>query len=380
VSTPATNSRNVAPSGQVLMDFFEKLSTNDEIFLYHVRTVEDVMKNTAKPVTLESTMKEIWVEMNALGLSDLPVVDISGDPRKGTAVYTYVGIVRKKDLAAMASRFIGALSQHDSDDHMMQVRLSNCDAIDRTVGTVSPEDSIFTAIETMLEHNSESLAVVNDDKTYLSSICILDILACLSYLAKLQRMRVAQNTQEVRLVDLFNRKSGALPSDKMLDTFMGAARDVMDEGFIAVVASASIGEAMTLMEKAKRHTAIVIDEDGNLRGLTTSTEIQLALPPLVRKAGRLNVQAGSIFKVNAEETADARQVRAEKVAAVTQTGIEKVTADKSMNALIAALMKPTALAIPVLDSGNVLKGVVERWDLAKAFLALGGVVKKQGMF
>lgn len=380
MSNSASNERKVAPSGQVLMDFFEKLSTNDEIFLYHVRTVADVMKGTAKPVTLESTMKEIWTQMNSLGVSDLPVVDLTGDPRKSTAAHTYVGIVRKKDLAAMASRFIGALSQHDSDDHMMQIRLSNCDAIDRTVGTISAEDSIFTAIETMLEHNSETLAVVGPDKCYLSSICILDILACLSYLAKLQRMRVAQNTQEVRLVDLFNRKSGALPSDKMLETFMGCARDVMDEGFISIVASASIGDAIALMEKAKRHTILVVDDDGNLKGLTTSTEIQLALPPLVRKAGRLNVQSGAIFKLNGDESADSRQVRAEKITAVTQTGIEKVSADKSMNALIAALMKPTALAIPVLDSGNVLKGVVERWDLAKAFLALGGVVKKQGMF
>ena len=380
MSQTTTSKRRIAPSGQLLMDFFEKLNTNDEIFLYHVRTVGDVMKSTARPVTLESTMKEIWTQMNTVGLSDLPVVDISGDPRKGTAVYPYVGIVRKKDMAAMASRFVGALSQHDSDDQMMQIRLSNVDAIDRSVATVSPDDSIFTAIETMLEHNTETVAVVNSEKHYINNICILDILSCLSYLAKLQGMRVAQNTQEVRLVDLFNRKNGAaLPSDKMLETFMGCARDVMDEEFISIVAGASIGEAMNMMEKAKRHTLLVVDEDGNLRGVTTSTEIQLALPPLARKGGRLNGNAGKIFKLNEDDPSDSRQVRAEKVTAVTQTGIEKVSADKPMTALINSLLRPTAMAIPVLDAGNVLKGVVERFDLAKAFLALGGVVKKQGM-
>lgn len=373
------SSRNVSPSGRVLMDFFEKLSTNDEIFLYHVRNVSDVMKSTARPVNLESTMKEIWAQMNVLGVSDLPVVDMTGDPRKGTAVHAYVGIVRKRDLAAMASRFVGALSQHDSDDHMMQIRLSNCDAIDRSVATVSPDDSIFTAIETMLEHNTETVAVVNSEKLYMNCVCILDVLSCLDYLSRLQNMRVTQNTQEVRLVDLFNKKSGALPSDKMLETFMGAARDVMDESVVSVVAGATIAEAMTLMERAKKHTLIVVDDDGNLRGLTTSTEIQLALPPLVRKSGRLNIQSGGIFKVNADSDPDARQARSEKVSSVTQTGIEKIFADRPINLLVSSLMKPSALALPVLDSGNVIKGIVERWDLAKAFLALGGVVKKQGM-
>ena len=380
MNQPKSATNNIPPSGRVLMDFFEKLNSNDEIFLYHVRTVEDVMRSTAVPVNLESTMKDIWAQMNALGLNDLPVVDLTGDPRKGTAVQAYVGIVRKRDLAAMASRFIGALSQHDSDDHMMQVRLSNIDAIDRSVPTVAPEDTIFAAIEKMIEANAEALAVVGPDRQYLSSICILDILSCLSYLAKLQRMRISQNTQEVRLVDLFNKKSGALPSDKMLDTFMGSARDIMDENIVSIVAGASIGEAMNLMEKAKKHTIIVVDDDGNLRGITTSTEIQLALPPLIRKSGRQNIQAGGIFKVNTEESTDGRQARNEKVAAVTQTGIERMPADTPVGTLIAALMKPTAQAIPVLDSGNVIRGMVERWDLAKAFLALGGVVKKQNMF
>jgi CBS-domain-containing membrane protein len=378
VAKQAETGRNVPPSGPVLMDFFEKLSTNDEIFLYHVRQVSDVMRSTAVPVTLDSTMKEIWTEMNSLGLSDLPVVDISGDPRKGTTIYNYVGIIRKRELAALASRFVGALSQHDSDDHMMQVRLSGCDAIDRSVATVTKNASIFDAIEVMLEHHSETIAVVDDNRIYLNNICILDILSCLSYMTKLQRMRITQSTQEVRLVDLFNKRGGSLPSDKMLETFVGYARDVMNEDFISIIASAPLGDAMTLMERAKQHTLIVVDDEGNLKGITNSTEIQLALPPLLRKGGRVMPQTGGIFKTNPEDS-EARQSRAEKVTAVTQTGIERVSPEKPVNALITSLMKPTALAIPVLDSGNVIKGIVERWDLAKAFSALGGVLKKQGM-
>ena len=280
----------------------------------------------------------------------------------------------------MASRFIGALSQHDSDDHMMQARLSNADAIDRTVPVLAADAPIFSAIEKMIQFNVESLAVVGDEKQYKNSVYILDILACLRYLAMLQRMRSAQNTQEVRLVDLFSRKGSALPSDKMLETFMGSAQDIMEENVVSIVAGSTIGEAMALMERAKRHTLVVVDDDGNLRGITTSTEIQMALPPLVRKSGRQNVAPGSIFKVNTEETTETRQAKAEKVAAVTQTGIRRVSSSQAVGPLIEALLMPDATTIPVVDSGNVIRGIIERWELAKAFLALGGVVKKQSLF
>ncbi len=179
-------------------------------------------------------------------------------------------------------------------------------------------------------------------------------------------------------MDLFNKRGGSLPSDKMLETFVGYARDVMNEDFISIVATSPIGEAMSAMERAKQHTAIVVDDDGNLKGVTNSTEIQLALPPLVRKGGRIIPQTGAIFKTNPEDS-ESRQSRSEKITAVTQTGIERVSPEKPVNSLITSLMKPTAVAIPVLDSGNVIKGIVERWDLAKAFSALGGVLKKQGM-
>jgi predicted transcriptional regulator len=375
-----TNGRNIAPSGQVLMDFFEKLGTNEEIFLYHVKRVSDLMKVALPPINLESKMKEIWAQMNSIGVNDLPVVDVSGSNRKGTLKYTYVGIVRKRDLAAMASRFVGGLAQYDSDDQMMQVRLSSYDTIDRSTPVITPDMPVFTAIGVMLENKVESIAVVGPDKEYLACISTLDILACLSYLAKLQKMRTVQNIQEVRLVDLFNNASSVMPSDKMLETFMGTARDVMDDAFVPIVSSDSIGDAINLMERTKRDLLIVVDEEGNLKGVTNATEIQLALPPIVRKSGRTAlVGATGIFKTDDADNAAARQVRAERILAVTHTGFERATMEMPVTRLIKALLKPSAITIPVLDAGNVIKGVVGRWELVKAFLALGGVLKKRGI-
>jgi CBS-domain-containing membrane protein len=291
-----------------------------------------------------------------------------------------VGIVRKKDLAAMASRFVGGLAQHDSDDQMMQIRLSSYDTIDRAIPVITPDMPVFSTIEVMLENKVESIAVVGRDKEYLGSISTLDVLACLNYLAKLQKMRVVQNTQEVRLVDLFNNTSGVMPSDKMLDTFMGSARDVMDESFISILCSDSIGDAIHLMEKTKRDQLIVVDEEGNLKGITNATEIQLALPPIARKSGRSNrIGSTGIFKTNGDDTSADRQVRAERILAVTHTGFERATVDMPVTSLVNALLKPAAQTIPILDAGNVIKGVVGRWELVKAFLALGGVLKKRGI-
>jgi CBS domain-containing protein len=360
------------------MDFFERLNGADEIFLYHIRYVYDILSPADISINLDNTVREIWSKMGEVGVDELPVIDFSGDPRKGTEKRTYVGIVRKKDLAAMGSRFVGALSQYDSDDAMMQVRLSNCDAVDRSVETVALDTPLFEAIEKLVESHSSAVAVVGDDKEHQGCLTSLDVLRCFHYLDTLSSIRVQDSNQEVRLVDLFGNSGGAMPSDRMVEKFMATAKDIMNENFHSIVGSASVGDAMSLMEKERCHSLVVVDDDGNLRGVTTSTEIQAALPPVDNRRHRVDRGAG-IFIVPHDDSAEFRQARAERVISITNTTVGSVDISKPVPELARRLIRPNAQDIPVTASGNLVKGLLGRWELVKAFLALGGVLKKRGM-
>ena len=78
-------------------------------------------------------------------------------------------------------------------------------------------------------------------------------------------------------------------------------------------------------------------------------------------------------------SAEFRQAKAERVISITNTTVGNVDVNKPVPALAKRLMRVNAHDIPVTASGNLVKGLLGRWELVKAFLALGGVVKKRGM-
>ena len=365
------------PSGALLMDLFRRLESNKEIFFHHVKTLGDVLESREDTVHLDNTIKEVVVRMGELGLDAIPVVDIAGSSRKNNLEMTYVGIVRNRDIAAVVSSLVGGISQQDSDEEVMQLRLANLDAIDRRAEVVTRDTTLFDAMELMLKNHVETVAVVDSDRKYVGSFDAIDAIKCFTHLTTIRSVRTSSKAQEVRLIDLFSRQGGGgMPSDRLLDTFIASAKDIMDDEVKVISGTSSVDEAMALMEKDMCHRLIVVDEVGNLKGITSSTSIQLALPPVFNKSQPVQVKGRGIFKTVVGDLPEERQVRAGKVMAVTNTQCQTVDMEQPVVDIAAKLLGRESTDMPVMDSGNVIKGIVGRREMMKALVALGGVLKQ----
>ncbi len=370
------DSAQVQPSGAVLIDLFERLASNKEIFFYHVRTVGDVMKTDFDPVNLDTVLKDTWEKMTEVGVKDMPVIEV--DVKTNELIW--VGTVQKTELATLFSRFVGALSQPASDDRALKVRLSNANVTDRTIPSVRPSTPLLDAVTTMVEKDVESLAVTDEDKNFIGVLSVIEILKCFEYMALIRKARIDEKPQELRIVDLFAGQGQTMPTDKMFESFVGTVKEVMRESVPTITNVASIGDAVRLMNKTQRQTIVVIDSEGRIKGTVTANEIQLALPPIVNRLERRQVQArGEMFKMN-PEASDVRATLAEKVGSVTMSTPIVVTTETSVMDVATKLLEPNASDMPVTTpDGSRIAGIIGRVDLLKAFGALGGLAKKRGL-
>lgn len=370
------DSAQVQPSGAVLIDLFERLASNKEIFFYHVRTVGDVMKTDFEPVNLDTVLKDTWEKMTEVGVKDMPVVEVDA----GSSQVIWVGTVQKMELATLFSRFVGALSQPASDDRALKVRLSNANVTNRTIPSVQPQTPLLDAVTLMVEQDVESLAVTDDTKNFIGVLSVIEVLRCFEYMALIRKARIDEKPQELRIVDLFAGQGQTMPTDKMFESFVGTVKDVMRESVPTITNAASIGDAVRLMNKTQRQTVVVIDNDGRIKGTATASEIQLALPPIVNRLERRQVQArGEMFKMN-PEASDVRATLAEKVGSVTMSSPNVVTTETSVMDVATKLLEPASSEMPVTTpDGSRIAGIIGRVDLLKAFGALGGLAKKRGL-
>lgn len=366
----------VQPSGAVLIDLFERLGSNKEIFFYHVRTVADLMKTNFEPVNLDTVLKDTWEKMTEVGVKDMPVVEV--DPASNQLIW--VGTVQKMELATLFSRFVGALSQPASDDRALKVRLSNANVTNRTIPSVKPQTPLLDAVTSMVEQDVESLAVTDENKGFIGVLSVLEILKCFEYMALIRKARIDEKPQELRIVDLFAGQGQTMPTDKMFESFVGTVKEVMRESVPTITNVASIGDAVRLMNKTQRQTVVVIDNDGRIKGTATASEIQLALPPIVNRLERRQLQSrGEMFKMN-PEASDVRATLAEKVGSVTMSSPNVVTTETSVMDVATKLLDPAASEMPVTTpDGSRIAGIIGRVDLLKAFGALGGLAKKRGL-
>lgn len=376
------SSASVPPAGRALIDIFRRLSTGKEVFFYHVRHAGDLLDTKREPVNLDAVLKDVWEAMTAEGLTALPVVEIEPGAagRKTHAPMPSIGVVRKLELATLFSRFVGALSQPASDDRALKVRLSNANITDRSLPTVTMTTPFLDVITVMVDAKVEALPVVDENRVYLGMITALDVLRCYEYLQIIRQTRPKEEVRELRIVDLFVGQGATMPTDKMLESFVGSVKEVMRESVPTIALTASIGEAARLMNRTERETVVVIDPNGAVKGIVTALEIQLALPPIVN---RLELKAAKerqeMFKMN-PESSEVRAVLAEKVTQVMLANPNCVTVDTLIGEVVARQLQTDAYEQPVLSTDKSrIAGVIGRSDLLRAMAALGGLAKKRGL-
>jgi CBS-domain-containing membrane protein len=365
----------------VLIDIFRRIATGKEVFFYHVRSAGDLFDTAREPVNLDAVLKDVWEAMTAVGLTSLPVVELeAGGAHKSDKPRPTIGVVRKSELATLFSRFVGALSQPASDDRALKVRLSNANITERGLPPVTKQMSILEVITVMVDAKVEALPVVDEGRNYLGMITSLDVLKCFDYLNIIRASRPKEELREMRIVDLFVGQGSAMPTDKMLESFVGSVKEVMRESVPTIALTASIGEAARLMNRTERETIVVIDPNGTVKGIVTALEIQLALPPIVNRMElRAAKERAEMFKMN-PESSDVRAVLAEKVTQVMLANPTCVTTDTPVGEVVARQTQIDAYEQPVLSSDKTrIAGVIGRSDLLRALAALGGLAKKRGL-
>jgi predicted transcriptional regulator len=166
----------------------------------------------------------------------------------------------------------------------------------------------------------------------------------------------------------------------MLESFVGSVKEVMRESVPTIALTASIGEAVRLMNRTERETIVVIDPNGAVKGIVTALEIQLALPPIVNRLElRAAKERAEMFKMN-PESSDVRAVLAEKVTQVMLANPVCVTTETPILDVVTRQAQTDAYEQPVLSADKSrIAGIIGRFDLLRALAALGGLAKKRGL-
>ena len=362
--------------GPRLVDILDRLRDGREVFFRYVRKVGDLMSEGLLPLDLDKRIQHALEAFQQAGLNELPVVDLDEDDRGNPRDPIFVGCLRRRDVHAIISQFAGGLSQKDSDDRVLAAPVVQ--HLTRGMPAVSVDTPLFDAITQMVRLDVELLAVTQSN-LYLGTLTSLDIIRCLPRLDAVRRGRVVEQRRDMRLMDILgDQESKGQPTDLVIGTFLSRVTEVMRSPAPLIRATDTIADAMKQMEDKGVRALVVVDTMGASRGIVTDLDIQLVLPPVNKKAARLDELSGEgMFDLDREDRGT-RQVLGERVTIASRANAPTVSADESVVAVAEKLCEPDVPLLAVVEGGRP-KGVVARRDLLRVVLSLGQLAKKRGL-
>ena len=362
-------------SGKILIDAIKRLRENKEVFFEYVRVVADLMDRDYRPVSLDDRIRDIWVRFEEEGVLDLNAVDFEEGDRNQANRRIHVGSIKKRDLALILSRNVNSISQLDTDERIVRSVVSLY--LNRDVPTLNPETSLFQAVETMLGSDMESLAVVTEDREYLGRLSAFDVLKCFEHLDVLRRARGVHKQSSTRLFDLLSDQDRSKPTDMMIGTFLGRAKDVMNTSVIHLNNDDKVEIAIKYMEQKGCKHICLVDRKGKLKGITSALEIQLAMPPITKKMGKTS-DPKALFLYDTSNR-DTYQVLGDRLSTVMKR-CASVSPDDSIVKVAELLCGSEQEVLPVCEEGTGKPvGIIDRKDLLRVVTALGELASKRGL-
>ncbi len=369
------NDNSAPSSGRLLIDAITRLRDNKEVFFEYVRVVADLMDSEYRPVSLDDRIRDIWIRFEEEGVLDINAVDYDEGDRGHQGQLVHVGSVRKRDLAVILSPNVNSISQLDSDERIVRSVVSLY--LNRDVPTLKPETSLFLAVETMLQSDMESLAVVNDDGGYLGRLSVFDLVKCFEHLDVLRRARDVHQPKSTRLFDLLSDQDRSRPTDMMIGTFLGSAKDVMKTSVISLDSEDKVEIGIKCIEQKGCRYICVVDRKGKLKGIASALEIQLALPPIIGKKKRGPSSPNEVFQYNTSNR-DTYQVLGDRISTVMKR-CSSVTPEDSIVRVAEILCGGEQEVLPVCEEDGKPIGLIDRKDLLRVVTALGELASKRGL-
>ncbi len=144
------------------------------------------------------------------------------------------------------------------------------------------------------------------------------------------------------------------------------ARDIMVTDVVSVTKDTPLNDIARLMVEQEISGIPVLEENGKLVGMVTERDLlvrakKLDLPTFLPFIGGVLYLEGP-GKLD-EEVRKATGTRAEEI---MTTKIHTVSPDTSLQDLATIMVEQTVNRLPVVESGNILVGMITRSDVVKA--------------
>ena len=354
-----------------LIDIIDQLSSGKEVFFRYVNTVADVMTTDAKYLSSNHRIADAVAFFDEHRVRHIPILD-AVDARSQQK--ELVGIVSQRDIALALSTSVGTLTQSELDDTVLAHSLDL--VITRNPLTTQPDAPIFEAVGIMVEEKIDCLPVITgpeDQQELIGILTSTDIIKCFQRLSILRRAREEEVTTS-RLVDFARGQDSSTPTELLVEALMGTAADVMSRNVTDVSASDTLSHAIGLMLAHKIRHLLVVDKDGQLKGILTDRDILRHVPSSRRGPRSLDRHESrtrqELSKVDIKDE-DIRKALSMKVTSAMTANPVTVTELTPMPDVAEILCDHRVCAVPVLasDSKGVI-GILTHTDFLKGILAL----------
>ena len=144
------------------------------------------------------------------------------------------------------------------------------------------------------------------------------------------------------------------------------AKDIMTSDVIVANQNDSIASVAKLLIKEKIGGLPVVNEENKVVGIISETDI-LKKEKYIEAPRVVNFLQGLIFLddvKNIEE--DMKKIAAYKVEDLMSKDIIKVHEDDKFDDIANIMIKKSINRVPVVDSNNILKGIICRYDIIRA--------------
>lgn len=377
-----------ATSSARLVDVIDRLTRGDEVFFHFIRTVADIMGSAENSyLTLDDRLSDGLLFFQEKAVNAIPIVE-RVEPARGSDEPTrevLIGVVSQPELARMISVTVGTLSQNEADDKVLRQPLGS--VVQRTYQYTSPDSTLFSAVQTMLDHQVDTLPVVIEDgkdRLLVGTLTTRDVVRCFVRMNALKKARTTSEPKKVRLVDLMRGGGGGgsqQVSELLFSQLMGTVADMIKDDAPKLTVEHSIKDAISVMRKLRLRALPVASVTGKLAGIITDIQILRYLPPPADRrrpqAAALktrDAQAGGLADVDPEDKEIQRALR-ERVSAVMSNVTDTLTPSTSAVKVAELFVEGDARALAVVDGEPpVVKGLVCAEDFLGALLAIARLV------
>lgn len=342
-----------------LIDLLDDMSSGKDVFFQSVRTVEDVMSEDVKVLTLDDTIETGIEFMRDNQVRHIPVVD---SPTGEHAERYLIGIVSQRDVFRQISPYLGKSGEQDSDLKALRQPLTQI--LSRNPKAVSPDTSITDAITIMIENHIDMLPVLSG-QGLMGIITSADILRLFVRLGAICRLcqEMEETKQEMRFIDLFSGDS-----DKVmfgLSSVLRTVKDIMTEQVIYVEEQESLATVMWAMRKGKFRHVPIVGAQKKLVGLISDRDILQHLPfhsqPFKKEA--------EAFRARLFDIAPNEPTAQQMVNHIMKQNATHVLPSCDFYTAVRMLYDKNISCLPVTDEKKQLLGIVTVTDVMRALLA-----------